>query len=70
MGTTLVVLLSLGLAAAGLVAMTPSASAAGPCIAGAPDCAVYVETRVCVTSPCNWLTVCVGFGLYCQDFTS
>jgi hypothetical protein len=44
----------------------PAASATG-CIVGndRAACVVSVETRVCVTDPCDAIDVCVGHGLVC-----
>lgn len=53
------------------VAAVPSASArppvVGDCVVGASeaDCLVSVQTRVCVTDPCDTLDVCLLYGLLC-----
>jgi hypothetical protein len=52
-------------------AAAPSASARPPvvddCVVGSsePDCLVSVQTRVCVTDPCDTLDVCVLYGFLC-----
>jgi hypothetical protein len=63
------ILLALALATAA-VTLAPPAAAEGPCVMGASesDCAVAVKWVVCVTDPCNYNHVCVGFGAVCYRF--
>jgi hypothetical protein len=49
------------------LAAAPTAFAAPPCVVGQDDahCAVTTHTVVCVTSPCDAIRVCVGYGRIC-----
>lgn len=64
-------LLALSLAFAG-VAFLPSAAAAdvpdSGCLVGDRSCLVGVEWVVCVTEPCDGLTVCLNHGAICRSF--
>lgn len=43
----------------------PPCGVDGPCLVGEPECVAHVQVRVCVTEPCEWLTVCVLHGQLC-----
>lgn len=65
---TLPLLVALSLCALTLTFAAAPAQAIG-CVVGedTQKCIVGYETRVCVTYPCNFLTVCADHGLVCAD---
>lgn len=68
MARAVLVALSLALLA---IAAAPTAEARPPvvqdCVVGSsqPECLVSVQMVVCVTDPCDTMTVCAGYGRVC-----